>query len=351
MPETMLAYRLTDWQHPPELVRVDVPRPAADEVVIRVAGNGLCHSDMTMAQMPHEIGEMLDWHMPFTLGHEIAGWVHDAGDGVTGLTAGEAVVLSSPASCGVCTFCIRGQDSACPNGNVGRGFGRDGGLAQFVVAGTARGVIRLGALDPVSAGPLTDAGATSYHAVKRALPRLIPGSTAVVIGAGGLGAFAVQFLRALSPARVVAVDISPARREYAREVGADEVIDGVTDKTAAELREITRGEGAEVVLDFVGTDATITEGLRSVRSFGAFGLIGAAFGTFKAPWYGGLPRDADVFHFQTSTLADLQEVIALAESGVIRNEVDLFPLDRVADAYATLERGELRGRAVVTPPD
>jgi propanol-preferring alcohol dehydrogenase len=172
----------------------------------------------------------------------------------------------------------------------------------------------------------------------------------VVVGTGGLGAFAVQFLKVLSPARVVAVDVNPARLDLARELGADDALVGVGDSTTADLATCTEGRGAEAVLDFVGADATISAGLASVRPAGAFGLIGAGGGTFRGPWYGRLPREAEVFTFQGSTIADAHEVVALAEAGLIRNEVDVFPFDHVGEAYAKLERGELRGRAVVTPP-
>jgi propanol-preferring alcohol dehydrogenase len=249
------------------------------------------------------------------------------------------VALISPHSCGQCAFCVRGQDSACPNGLAGRGYGRDGGLAEYVVA-EARDVIALRGLDPVVAGPLTDAGATSYHAVKRVVSRLVPGSTAVVIGAGGLGGFAVQLLLALSPARVVAVDANPARLDYARELGAHEVLDDVAALDSG---------CAHAVLDFVGVDDTITAGMSAVRSYGAFGLVGAGGGRFTRPWFGGLAKDADVFTFQGSTIADAHEVIALAEDGRIRSDVDRFKLADVADAYAQLESGTLRGRAVIQP--
>ena len=346
----MTAYRLLDWERPPELVEVAVPSPAPGEVLVKVAANGLCHSDIAMAKIPAMFGEALDWHMPFTLGHEVGGWVDVVGDGVSGISAGDPVALISPHSCGSCSFCVRGQDSACPNGLAGRGYGRDGGLAAYVVA-EARDVIKLRGLDPVTAGPLTDAGATSYHGVKRVVSRLEPGSTAVVIGAGGLGGFAVQLLLALSPARVIVVDANPARLAYAQELGAHETLAGVddADATAAELRALTGGEGAQAVLDFVGTDATIAAGLAVVRSDGAFGLVGAGGGTFRKPWFGGLAKDADIFTFQGSTIADAREVIALAEDGRIRSDVDRFPLTDVAHAYEQLDKGTLRGRAVVEP--
>jgi propanol-preferring alcohol dehydrogenase len=345
----MQAYRLLDWEQPPQLVETAVPRPGPGEILVKVAGNGLCHSDTAMPLIPGDMGTALGWHMPFTLGHEIAGWVDELGDGVSGLSEGEAVALISPKSCGGCWYCVRGYDSACTEGGAGRGYGRDGGLAEYVVASAPRDVIKLRTLDPVTAGPLTDAGATSYHAVRRVLPKLAPGSMAVVIGAGGLGSFAVQFLRVLSPTRVVAVDTNPVRLSFARELGAHDVVSGVDEGTVQALRTLSGGQGAEAVLDFVGVDATIAAGLASVRPTGSFACVGAGGGTFKGPWYGGLPREADVFTFQGSTIAHAHEVMALAEAGLIRNEVDLFSLPQVAEAYEKLDRGELRGRAVVTP--
>ena len=345
----MKAYRLMGWQQTPEMVEMEVPTPGPGQALIKVGGNGLCHSDLGMLHLPREMGEPMGWRTPFTLGHEVGGWIDEVGPGVSGLQKGDPVVVISFSSDGTCPYCVRGMHNACTSGGVGRGYGRDGGLAQYVVA-DAREIVKLKTLDPVSAGTLTDAGSTSYHAVKRILPKLIPGSTAVVIGAGGLGSFAVQFLRVLSPARVIAVDINEDRLSFARELGAHEGLIGVNDNTAAELRRLTASEGGvAAVLDFVGIDATIAAGVSSVRKAGAFALVGAGMGGSTQPWMQFLPSDGEVFTFQGSTIADTQEVIALAEAGLIRNEVELFPFNRVAEAYDKLHHGQLRGRAVVTP--
>ena len=342
--ETMTAYRIVSWGQPPRLSTAPVPEPGPGEVLVEVVGNGLCHSDVDMAAMPAEIAEALGWSLPFTLGHEVGGRIAALGPGVSGFAVGEGVALVSPASCGTCPACRRKQDSACPNGLAGRGYGRDGGLARYVVAPAPRGLVRLSGLDPLVAGPLTDAGATSHHAVARVLSRLDGGdATAVVIGAGGLGGFAVQLLRALSPARVVAVDPNPARRAVALDLGAHEAVPAVGDAVAP--------GSAAAVLDLVGSDDTILAGLAAVRPYGAFGLVGAAGGRLRRPWFGTLPRDGEVFTFQGSNIADVEAVVALAEAGRVRSEVDVFPLARVAEAYEALARGELRGRAVVTPVD
>jgi alcohol dehydrogenase, propanol-preferring len=345
--ETMRAYRMTGWGDAPRHASVPVPSPGPGQVLVRVAGCGLCRSDLTMRQMPRTIGERLGLQTPFTLGHEIAGWVAAAGPGAGDPAEGEPVALVSPTSCGTCWFCVRGLDNGCPHGLAGRGYGRDGGLAEYVLVAGRRGLLPLGGLDPRQAGPLTDAGATAYHAVRRALPHIVPGGTAVVLGAGGLGAFAVQFLRVLTAARVVAVDPDPGRLAYAESVGAHELLSGVDDQTAGRLRRLTGGLGADAVLDFVGADATIATGVAAVRPGGAYGLIGSAGGRLDRPWFGTLPRDGEVYTFQGSTIADAEEVIALAGAGLIRNQVEEFGFADAGEAYGRLAAGTLTGRAVV----
>jgi propanol-preferring alcohol dehydrogenase len=349
MGDTMTAYRITAWQRPPELTEAPVPEPGPGQVLVEVAGNGLCHSDIGMAQMPGQLAEAIGWRVPFTLGHEVGGRVAALGAGVHGVAEGDPVAVISPRSCGHCTWCVRGEDNNCPDSFAGRGYGMDGGLARYVLVSSARELVKLTSLDPVAAGPLTDAGATSYHAVRRALHRIRPGGTAVVIGAGGLGSYAVQHLRALTAARIVAVDPVPARLAYATDLGADVTMEGVTHDTAGDIRSLAP-DGADAVFDFVGIGSTILTGLRSTRRGGAFALVGAGQGALgDVSLFDVLPKDGEVFTFQAPTIADTLDVLALADDGRIRVDVDLFPLDRVAEAYEAMEAGTLRGRAVVTP--
>jgi len=351
MAETMTAYRIVEWEHAPELVEVPAPEVGPGQVLVEVAGCGLCHSDLTMLQMSAAFGEALGWRVPFTLGHETAGRVAALGPGVDGLAVGDAVALTSPSSCGVCGHCRAGRDSACTFGDAGRGYGRDGGLARYVRVDGTRSVLALGALDPRHAGPLTDAGATSFHAVRRVRDELGVGSVAVVIGIGGLGSLAVQILRATTDARIVAVDIDDARRRRAADLGAHDVVDGSAEELHRALRRFaTEGsDGVDAIIDIVGTDATIKAGLAALRRGGAFALVGAAGGGFARPWFGGLPREATITAVQGSSIADARGVLDLAQQGRIRVDVDEFALARVAEAYAALDAGTLAGRAVIIP--
>lgn len=343
----MRAYQVVEWQRPPEVVDVPVPTPGPGEIVVKVAANGLCHSDLVMPKMPGAIGKHLGWQVPFTLGHEIGGHVAATGSGVRSLTEGDPVAVISASSCGACRYCLRGLDNACDFGLSGRGYGRDGGLAEYVLVTSERALVKLSGVDPSIAGPLTDAGSTSYHAVKRASRHLGPGSSAVVIGAGGLGSFAIQFLRALGPVTVIAVDQNPHRRSIASELGAHHVLDGVDDTTAATLRSMTDGQGVDAVIDFVGIDTSITAGITALAKGGAFAMVGSGGGTFPRPWYGGLPRNAEIFTFQGGCISDTRDVLELAGSGLIRVDVDRFSFDEIELAYQRMEAGELTGRAII----
>jgi propanol-preferring alcohol dehydrogenase len=249
-------------------------------------------------------------------------------------------------TCGKCTWCRRGADNYCVDSWHGRGFGLDGGLASHLVV-ARRDLVPLGSLSPQQAAPLTDAGATSYHAVRRVLPKLRPGSTAVVIGVGGLGGYAVQWLRMLSPARIVAVESREERLSVARDLGAHDVMlagEGLSKR----LREAVGTGGADAVLDFVGTDQTMNAAVRNAATMGSVAIVGQGFGTAQIR-FGQLAHDCDVFIPQGAPIAELAEVLTLAETGDVIIETETFSFDQTPDAYARLKAGTLQGRAVVLP--
>ena len=346
----MSALRIVEWGRAPEIVDVAVPQPAAGQVRVRVAGCGLCHSDLTMAAMPGEIGEALGWQLPFTLGHETAGWVDAWGSGVEGYTEGEPVALVAPASCGQCRACRRGLESACANGVVGRGYGRDGGLAEFVIVEDPdRSLLRLGNLDPRFAGPLTDAGATSHHAVARVATRVRDDGAVLVIGAGGLGSFVIQLSKLVTGGKVVAVDPLPHRRDKALELGADFVVDGVGTATVSELGGVLGGLPVDAVVDLVGSNETIAFATKVIAPAGSIVVVGAAGGSLRRPVLGGLPGDVELWSFQGSDLADVRAVLDHAAAGELKVETTSYPLSGVMDAYEAMENGTLEARAVVHP--
>jgi propanol-preferring alcohol dehydrogenase len=346
----MRAYQLTAWQHEPELRDVPVPEPGPGEVLVRIGGAGACHSDLHLMEWPEGL---LPFALPFTLGHENAGWVEALGAGVAGLQAGEPVAVYGPWGCGRCAPCRASKENSCERqaelGAFGGGLGLDGGIAEFMLVPSPRLLIPLGDLDPREAAPLGDAALTPYHAIKRSLPLLGPGSTAVVIGVGGLGHMAVQLLRALSPARVVGVDVSAEHLALAREVGADEGF--LPAEAAAGVRALTGGLGAQLVLDVVGSDDTLALAAAMVRAEGRLTVLGLHGGTLSWAAMGVLPWEVELTCTYWGSAIELMEVLELARAGKIHAHVQRFALDDVALAYEALRTGSLAGRAVICPND
>ena len=345
----MRALQLINWKSPAEFRDVPEPEPGPGAVVVRVAGAGACHSDLHLMQ-DFEAG-MLPWGPPFTLGHENAGYVEAIGAGVSGLEVGQPVVVYGPWGCGRCHRCREGMENYCENqaaiGAMGGGLGLDGGMAPKMLVPSARHLVALTKLDPVAAAPLSDAGLTPYHAVKRSLPLLGPGSCVVVIGVGGLGHMAVQILDALTPATVIAVDQRERALALARDVGASHAITA-GDEAITQLRDLTRGRGADVVLDFVGVDATLALGAQVVRPLGHLTIVGIGGGTLPVSFFA-VPYEASIATTYWGSITELMEVISLAEAGQISARFTRFPLDDAIKAYEAMDHGDLEGRAVILP--
>jgi propanol-preferring alcohol dehydrogenase len=270
------------------------------------------------------------------------------GPAASGVAEGDPVVVYSRWGCGSCWQCANGRDNACARTQRsphGAGLGRDGGLADYLLVPAARYLVPAPGLDPVHAAPLTDAALTSYHAVKLSLAQLRPGSTALVLGVGGLGHMAIQVLKAITSARVLAVDVRESALELAREAGADATLaaDGLTPE---DVRAELSPEGATVALDFVGSDTTLALATDSVAQGGDVAYIGRAGGELRM-MPGLIPYECTVRMPTWGTLPELAEVVALARSGAIHSEAEVYGLDNAVAAYDRLDGGEVVGRAVI----
>jgi D-arabinose 1-dehydrogenase-like Zn-dependent alcohol dehydrogenase len=346
----MLAARLHEYTHEMSeaLAVEDVERPvvtAPDDVIVRVTGAGWCQTDNHVIE-----GMWADYvpqELPMTLGHENAGEVVEVGDGVETVSPGDSVICHPVQTCGVCRPCRLGEDMYCEN-SLFNGLTTDGGFAEYLPT-SERAVIPLPeGVDPVDIAPHADAGITAYHAAKRAVGELNPGDTAVVIGVGGLGHIGLQCVDATSAADVVAIDLKESARDLASELGARHTIDPDAEDVVAEVDALTDGTGAAQVLDFVGADVTTGYAPEITASGGDFHVIG----------YGGHvhePAQALVdgeFSFRGTLVgryAELQELVALVERGDVALHTSRYGLDEVNTVAERLERGEIDGRAVVTP--
>ena len=343
MAETMRAYRLIGAGKP-AVVEIPVPEPGRGQVRLKMAAAGLCHSDLLVIHADPPF-----FPIPSTLGHETTGWADKLGGGVTGIEIGAAYGVYFPWGCGHCAPCARGAENVCEKAPMVPGFGCgvDGGMAEYVIVDDPRHLIPLGHLDPVAAAPLMCAGITAYHAVDKARDLLGAGSSAVVIGVGGLGHLAIQILKALTSAKIVAVDRHQEKLDHALTLGADAALiggDGATDA----IRAMTAGLGAALVIDLVGNDATLAFAQSVLAMGGQLQVVGVGGGTLPLRFHE-MPRDASVSVPYAGSAPDLREVIRLAQDGRVHADIVQIGFSDLDATYARMDAGRLPGRAVLVP--
>lgn len=340
----MLAVRTHAAGEPLRLEDVPVPAPRGTEVLIRVAGAGVCHTDLHIART-----DRIRVERPITLGHEVAGWIAgmgaDAGASLrkSRLKEDEPVVVAGGWGCGECGECRRGEEQRCESSRA-PGFQVDGGYAEYLLVPHPRHLVSLGKLDPIEAAPLADAGVTSFRAVRRAAPWLAEGSRALLIGLGGVGQFALQYLRRLPEVFVGVREIDPDKVQIAAELGAD------VGFLSGEEELIFTGLGgpAQVVFDFVGSDETLALAARFVAPGGLVSLVGEAGGELTFA-FESLPAEASLTTTSWGSHDDLRDVVQLARRHSLRWTVDRMPLAEAAAAHVRLAAGRARGRLVLVP--
>ena len=325
------------------LESVPVRPPASGEVLVRVKAAGVCHTDL------HFLSGVLNLGIfPLTLGHEIAGEAADVGGGVTSVKAGDRVLVFYYATCGHCHWCRTDRANLCPHVVAEYGFTADGGYAEYIVVPAAN-LLRLPAgLDLAGAATLGCSATTAIHAA-RTIAGVRLGETVVVYGAGGVGFGLIQYCK-LAGARVIAVSRSAARRAKAAELGADVVLDGEK-PVAEEVRAHTQGEGADVVFELVGVNATMVQAVNALRRRGRLVFVGYSADRLVVSPLQLVIGELTVTASVGNTLGELVEAVDLAASGKIRAVVDRrIHLEELPTTLESLQQGEIVGRAGVVFP-
>jgi NAD+-dependent secondary alcohol dehydrogenase Adh1 len=285
--------------------------------------------------------------LPYTLGHENAGWVHEVGSAVEHLSPGDTVILHPQTTCGLCRACRAGDDMHCSGASAFPGLNTDGGMAEFLKTG-ARAVVKIDpSLQPADVAALADAGLTAYHAVKKAAPLLYPGTRVAVIGAGGLGHIGIQSLTALTSAEIIVVDRSDAALKLAKEMGANHTVTAGGNQVE-QVKELTDGAGAEVVIDFVGERGAEGDAWQMTKRAGSHFVIGYG-GAVNVETIDIISTERNVIGNLVGTFNDLAELMALAAQGKVRLHTQTYPLDAVNDAMDDLDGGRLQGRGILVP--
>jgi len=311
---------------------------------VRIGGAGLCRTDLHIIEGQWKEKSGVD--LPYTLGHENAGWVQEVGSAVTNVAKGDAVIVHPLITCGLCHACRAGDDMHCA-ANLFPGISTNGGFAELLKT-NARAVVKLpDGVEPKDVAAHADAGLTAYHAVKKAERLLYPGTTAVVIGAGGLGHIGIQSLKVLTAARVIVVDRSEGSLELARECGADEVVLADGGEVEA-IRERTNGLGAEAVIDFVGEGGALEDSIAMLREGGTHFVTGYG-GVLSIPAIDIISAEINFVGNLVGTYNDLAELMTLQAEAKVSLHTSAYPLDAVNDAMDDLDGGRLHGRGILIP--
>jgi NAD+-dependent secondary alcohol dehydrogenase Adh1 len=339
----MIAARLHKYHEAlavEQIAEPDITGP--HDVIVRIGGAGLCRTDLHIQE--GQWAEKSGVELPYTLGHENAGWVEAIGSDVSNVAVGDTVIVHPLITCGLCRACRAGDDVHCIN-NLFPGISVDGGFAQLLKT-SARSVVKLDPiLHPKDIAALADAGLTAYHAVKKAISVLYPGSRAVVIGAGGLGHIGIQCLKAMTPAEIIVVDPSERARALAGEIGADTTVaaDGNQVDT---ILEMTDGVGAEAIIDFVGEKGAIEDGVAMLREAGSYYVIGYGE-NINVPTIDIISREINFIGNLVGSYNDLAELMTLTAQGKVTLHTSTYPLEAVNDAMADLDQGRLQGRGIL----
>jgi NAD+-dependent secondary alcohol dehydrogenase Adh1 len=339
----MIAARLHKYHEALAVEQIAEPQITdPHDVIVRIGGAGLCRTDLHVQE--GQWAEKSGVELPYVLGHENAGWVHEIGSAVSHVAVGDTVILHPLVTCGLCRACRAGDDVHCEN-NLFPGISTDGGFAELLKT-TARSVVRLEpTLHPKDIAALADAGLTAYHAVKKAVGLLHPGARAVVIGAGGLGHIGIQCLKAMTPAEIIVVDPSEKARALAGEIGADHTV-AADGRQVDTILEMTDGHGAEAIIDFVGERGAIEDGVAMLRQAGSYYVIGYGENV-NVPTIDIISREINFIGNLVGSYNDLSELMTLTAQGKVTLHTSSYPLDAVNDAMNDLDQGRLQGRGIL----
>ena len=342
----MKAVRIHKFHETPVIDEVPEPKITGPlDVIVKIGGAGVCRTDLHIIEGQWDAA--MGTPLPYILGHENAGWVHEVGSAVTNVAVGDTVILHPTPTCGLCRACRAGRRHALRELHLPRACPPTAGWPS-TCSTSARACVKLDpATQPQDVAALADAGITAYHAVRKALPLLYPGTTAVVIGAGGLGHIGVQCLAALTATHIIVVDRNPEALKLAEQLGADHTVvaDG---KQVDAVKDLTGGAGAHVVLDFVAEQGAEMDGWNMTAPAGSYFVIGYG-GTLHIPTLDIISTERNIIGNIVGTYNDLAELMALAQAGKVTLHTKTYPLTAAPDALADLDAGRVRGRAILVP--
>jgi alcohol dehydrogenase, propanol-preferring len=355
----MKGAQIIKTNEPLVINEVEKPKPEGNQVLVRVAATGVCHSDLHLWEGGYAgpkgvFMKVEDRGVKFPLipGHEISGTIEEVGNSVNNFNVGDKVLVYPWLGEGNCPACLSGEQNLCDNPKT-LGIYQNGGYAQYVLIPDSKFLIKLVQLEFDSASSLACSGLTAYNAVKKAkpIPVLEDRHNIVIVGAGGLGLMAVQVAKAIFKSRITVIDVNDQKLAEARKLGADNIINTKEKQDVVkEVKDLTNGSGTDVVIDFVNNNITSINSFNMLRKRGKVIMVGLFGGSMEL----NLPmiplRGYTLTGAYTGTFQDLTELVKLASDGKVRTVLDrTFALDQVNEALHDLKNGKIIGRAIINP--
>lgn len=350
----MHAARIVKIKEPLEIQNLDTPSPRGSQVLIRVESAGVCHSDIHLWEGGYEgpggqIMKTTDRGVkyPLTPGHEVAGVVESMGEDVEGFVKNEKVLVFPWIGEGLCPACRIGQENLCDKPRS-LGVYNDGGYAEYLLVPHYKYLAKIGGLEADVSATLSCSALTAYGAVKNA--QLKPNDNVVIVGAGGLGLMGIQLAKAVTGARIIAMDIDDNKLRVAKENGADETVNSKSEDKIKTVMEMTGNLGADAVIDFVNGSMTVETDMQILRRRAHVVLVGLFGGALQLNLVTMPTRAYKLIGSYTGSMSDMIELISLAQRNVIKPVVsNKFKLDQATDALTMLKQGKIIGRGVINP--
>ena len=310
----MRAVRLTQVGKPLEEAEVDLPEIGASDVLIRVAASGICHSDEH-----YRAGISRIDRFPVTLGHEIAGWIEKVGGDIKHVTRGDRVCVHYLAHCGSCEFCTRGLEQFCCTGEM-IGKHRDGGYAEFIKVPGRNAFVLPDEISFEIGAIMMCSSATALHALNKA--RLKPGESIAIFGFGGLGFSALQLARTFDCDQIYVVETNATKLASIEKLGAVP-IDANKGNPIEQIADATKGKGADVSLELIGSAKTMRQAVQCLGSLGRAALVGLTAESMSIfPYTELINKEVEIIGVSDHLAAELPTLIEFARSGKLR-----FPPD------------------------
>ena len=351
----MKAARIVKVNEKLEIQQLETPKPRGSQVLVKVQSSGVCHSDIHLWEGYYEGigGQPLKTtdrgvNYPLTPGHEVAGIVDALGEQAEGFSKDDKVLVYPWIGEGLCPACRIGEENLCDKPRS-LGVYMNGGYAEYVLIPSYKYLVKISdGMDIDASATLSCSALTAYGAVKNA--NLKPDDNVVIVGAGGLGLMAIQLAKAVTGARIIAMDLDDKKLEFAKKEGADTTVNSKNEDPIKAIMELTDKMGADAVIDFVNASKTVESDMQFLRRRARVVLVGLFGGELKLSLVSMPTRAYKLIGSYTGTISDLIELVSLAKRGVIKPVVsNRFKLDQATDALTMLKDGKILGRGVINP--